>query len=123
MKASSKWLLLIFVLCFNAPLRAQTPLPQARVLPTDNWRLPGGRFPEAGIDWGIDCNSPLHWDAAGNLYLFSSVQHPFRSAGIGLLGILEQDELPTSVELHSALELAGGVWLEATYRAPDGTLY
>ncbi|MBI1766113.1 MAG: hypothetical protein HYR56_32310, partial [Acidobacteria bacterium] len=93
------------------------------VLPGEPLRLPGGRLPEAGIEDGIDCNSPLHWDAAGNLYLFASVQHPFRSEGIGLLGLIEKAELPLSTSIHSDFELVGGMWLEATYRDEDGTLY
>lgn len=102
---------------------AQMNLPRVTVLPAAPLRVPGGRFPAAGIEDGIDCNSPLHWDTAGNLYLFASVQHPFRSQGVSLLGIIEKNELPLDTMIHSDFELVGGMWLEATFRAEDGTLY
>ncbi len=114
---------LLLTVLGSQPLLAQGNLPRVTVLPADPLRVPGGRFPEAGIEDGIDCNSPLHWDAAGNLYLFASVQHPFRSQGVGLLGIIEKNELPLSTMIHSDFELLGGMWLEATFRDADGTLY
>ena len=70
-------------------------------------RLPGARWPEAGIYDGIDCNSPLHWDGAGQLYLFASVQHPFRSQGESLAALIEKRELPLDTVIHSEFELQG----------------
>lgn len=121
MKYSFKrqFVLLVMTLLCSQPLLAQINLPRVTVLPAEPLRVPGGRFPEAGIEDGIDCNSPLHWDASGNLYLFASVQHPFRSHGVSLLGIIEKNELPLDTVIHSDFELVGGMWLEATYREAD----
>ena len=115
-------LLMIALFCSQSVL-AQLNLPRVTVLPAESLRVPGGRFPAAGIEDGIDCNSPLHWDASGNLYLFASVQHPFRSQGVSLLGIIEKDGLPLDTVIRSNFEVAGGMWLEATHRAEDGALY
>ena len=112
---------LAFICC--QPLLAQANLPRAVVLDAPPLRLPGGRFPEAGILDSFDCNSPLHWDGAGNLFLFASVQHPFRSQATSLLELTERHELPLSTEIHSEFGLTGGMWLEATYRDEDGILY
>lgn len=83
-------------------------------------KLPGGRLPEAGIEDGVDCNSPVHWDNKGNLYVFTSVRHPFRSSGGNLYGLT-----PTSTRttINQKPGVTGGKWLEATYRDSDGTLY
>ncbi len=83
-------------------------------------RLPGGRLPEAGIEDGIDCNSPVHWDKRGNLHVFTSVRHPFRSTGKDLYSLT-----PTSVRttINHKEGVEGGKWLEATYYDSDGTLY
>lgn len=63
-----------------------------------------------------DCNSPAHWD--GELfYLFNSVAHPYRSVGRGLFELGE----PKAVSYDNIVN--GGRWLEATWRADDGTLY
>jgi hypothetical protein len=125
MKYSFKrlFVLLVMTLLGSQSLLAQMNLPRVTVLPAEPLRVPGGRFPEAGIEDGIDCNSPLHWDASGNLYLFASVQHPFRSQGVSLLGIIEKNELPLDTVIRSDFEVAGGMWLEATCRAEDGALY
>jgi hypothetical protein len=122
MKSSKpRWfVLLVITLLCSQPLWAQMNLPRVTVLPAEPLRVPGGRFPEAGIEDGIDCNSPLHWDASGNLFLFASVQHPFRSHGVSLLGVIEKNELPLDTVINSDFELLGGMWLEATYREADG---
>ncbi len=120
---TQQFVFVLLTLLGSQPLLAQVNLPRVAVLPAEPLRVPGGRFPEAGIEDGIDCNSPLHWDADGNLFLFASVQHPFRSQGISLLGMIEKNELPLSATIHSDFDLPGGMWLEATYRADDGTLY
>src|SRR5689334_7197027 len=92
---------LVLTLLCSQSLLAQENLPRVTVLSAEPLRVPGGRFPEAGIEDGIDCNSPLHWDADGNLYLFASVQHPFRSQGVSLLGIIEKNELLLSTAIYS----------------------
>lgn len=83
-------------------------------------RLPGGRLPEANIEDAVDCNSPVHWDEAGNMYVFTSVRHPFRSTGKTLYGLSNPSIKTTIIDLPG---VEGGKWLEATHRDPDGTLY
>ncbi|GEM_PF-570230 len=83
-------------------------------------RLPGGRLPEAGIEDAVDCNSPVHWDNGGNLTVFTSVRHPFRSTGNNLYG-LTSPSTRTTIQHKPGVE--GGKWLEATHYDSDGTLY
>ncbi|MGH9940162.1 MAG: hypothetical protein ACREAM_28305 [Blastocatellia bacterium] len=82
-------------------------------------KLPGGRLPEAGIEDAVDCNSPVHWDRQGNLHVFTSVRHPFRSAGANLYGLT-----PTSTRtiINHKQGVEGGKWLEATHYN-NGVLY
>jgi hypothetical protein len=83
-------------------------------------RLPGGRLPEAQIDDAVDCNSPVHWDEKGNMYVFTSVRHPFRSTGTNLYN-LSKPSAKTTINHRSGID--GGKWLEATYRDSDGVLF
>jgi hypothetical protein len=83
-------------------------------------RLPGGRLPEAGIEDAVDCNSPVHWDKQGNLNVFTSVRHPFRSTGNNLYELTNPSTRTTI--LHKP-GVEGGKWLEATHYDGDGTLY
>jgi hypothetical protein len=83
-------------------------------------RLPGGRLPEAQIEDAVDCNSPVHWDDRGQMHVFTSVRHPFRSTGTKLHN-LSTPSIKTTIVHQPGVE--GGKWLEATYRDPDGTLY
>jgi hypothetical protein len=83
-------------------------------------RLPGGRLPEAGIEDAVDCNSPVHWDDEGKMHVFTSVRHPFRSSGTNLYDLSNPSSRTT---IQHKEEVAGGKWLEATYRDEDGALY
>lgn len=83
-------------------------------------RLPGADLPEAGIYDAIDSNSPMHWDDKGNLYVFASVRHPFRSSGQRLYLLSPKAERTT---IQDSIGIEGGKWLEATWRDDDGTLY
>jgi hypothetical protein len=83
-------------------------------------RLPGGRLPEAQIDDAVDCNSPVHWDEKGNMYVFTSVRQPFRSTGTNLYN-LSKPSAKTTINHRSGID--GGKWLEATYRDSDGVLF
>ena len=69
--------------------------------------------------WEVDCNSPAHWDG-DTLYLFSSAGHPFISAGPDLL---HMGRPPRPVTFDNQEGFNGGRWIEATWRADDGTLY
>src|SRR5262245_17520330 len=83
-------------------------------------RLPGARLPEAHIEDAVDCNSPVHWDDKGVMYVFTSVRHPYRSTGTTLYN-LSNPSVKTTILQGERVE--GGKWLEATYRDPDGSLY
>ncbi len=93
--------------------------PSATIQPAYPVRLPGGRLPEAGIEDSVDCNSPVHWDREGNLHVFTSVRHPFRSTGKNLYSLTP---VATRTTIQHREEIEGGKWLEATHYE-DGTLY
>ncbi len=72
-------------------------------------RMPG--VPE------VDSNSPLHWDG-GTLYLFNSFRHPWRTSGPDLEHL--SNRISTKLgKTNDTLPL----WLEATYKDDNGTLY
>lgn len=90
------------------PLRGQSQ-PS---LPTVAMRAaPYHRFPAP-----TDSNSPAHWDGR-TLYLFNSSFWPARSTGGDLFTL--GDARPVSIRTG----LPGGIWLEATFRDQNGTLY
>lgn len=99
---------------------AQRQFPYATIQEAYPIRLPGGRLPEAGIEDGVDCNSPVHWDHQGNLHAFTSVRHPFRSTGNNLYGLTPTSTRTTIIHKPG---VEGGKWLEATYYDDDGRLY
>lgn len=74
--------------------------------------------PEIKYPSQTDSNSPAHWDGDA-LYLFNSAGHPFRSFGPGQFHLGEAQ----SVELDKNIPVAGGQWIEATWKESDGTLY
>ena len=95
------------------------PLPLVEVREAPAVILPGGSV-GTGALLSIDCNSPVEWDSAGNLFLFTSSQHPYRTSGANLYEL----EWPANpVTLFPRADVRGGIWLEATYRAGDGKLY
>jgi hypothetical protein len=67
----------------------------------------------------IDCSSPAHWDG-GTMYMFYSTGHPFRSQGPDLFG-LSWPSVRTSFDNEATWKM-GARWIEATYKAQDGTL-
>ncbi|MGH9840882.1 MAG: hypothetical protein ACREEM_19075 [Blastocatellia bacterium] len=101
----------ITVRCQSKTVNIQTAYPI---------RLPGGRLPEAGITDAVDCNSPVHWDDKGNMHVFTSVRHPFRSTGTNFFN-LSNPSVKTTILHRPGVE--GGKWLEATHRDADGALY
>jgi len=100
----------------STPARQALPVVELKEAPAVN--LPGGD--DGGRILSIDCNSPAEWDNNGNLFLFTSSQHPYRSSGPGLFQ-LEWPALPVTIVPRA--DVRGGRWLEATYRHEDGTLY
>lgn len=64
----------------------------------------------------VDSNSPAHWDGE-TLYVFNSIGHPYRSFGPSLF------ELGEAQPVRFNNEVNGGRWIEATWKAEDGTLY
>jgi len=115
------FLLMAFTLVlqpFAQPAWSQTP--SVSIQEAFPIKLPGGRLPEAGIEDGVDCNSPLHWDNKGNLHVFTSVRHPFRSTGRNLYDLTP---VSTRTTINHRQGVVGGKWLEATYYESDGALY
>ncbi len=64
-----------------------------------------------------DSNSPMHWNADANLVIFQSDGMPIRSQGPSLT---EQGTV-RAVRFYSYEHAP--LWIEATYRAPNGDLY
>ncbi len=85
--------------------------------PAPEIRFPGAerRSPEEPGD--CDSNSPLHW-SGGTLYVFNSAGHPWRAGGPDLFRL---GESYLKTEYHN--QTNGGRWIEATWKADDGTLY
>jgi hypothetical protein len=99
--------------------RAAEPLPVVELREANPVSLPGGQDATGRIH-SIDCNSPAEWDRDGGFFLFTSSQQPFRSNG-GNMFSLSWPAFPVSV--GSLASVRGGIWLEATHRADNGSLY
>lgn len=100
-------------------IQAAEPLPIAELRDVPVANLPGGRD-NTGRIHSIDCNSPVEWDSAGNMFIFTSSQQPFRSSGTNLFD-LSFPAFPVYVAPRAGV--SGGQWIEATHRADDGKLY
>lgn len=80
-------------------------------------QMPGVAVREHSQQHAVDSNSPLHWDGS-TLYLFNSYLHPWRTSG------------PDIEHLSNRISTTLGktndtrpLWIEATYKDDDGTLY
>lgn len=111
-------LLLVIGLAVGSTQAAE-PLPLVELRDAIPVYLPGGQDSTGRIH-NIDSNSPVEWDGNGNLFLFTSSQQPFRSSGTSLFD-LSFPALPVFIQARA--DVRGGQWMEATYRAEDGTLY
>jgi hypothetical protein len=80
--------------------------PTARLRPAPRLEMPHA----------VDCNTPSHWDG-DTFYVFISTGQPFRSSGKDLFHLGPAKEVPFDNKVN------GGRWIEATWRADDGTLY
>jgi hypothetical protein len=74
--------------------------------PASHLQLPGA----------TDSNSPGHWDGP-TFYLFNSIGHPYRSYGSNIF------QLGNTAAVTFNDTVNGGRWMEATWRATNGTLY
>jgi hypothetical protein len=114
--------LIALALIFSAALSPTQPgqsLPIIEILDAASVFLPGGDD-GSGRVLGIDSNSPAERDGDGNLYLFTSSFHPYRSLGTSIFD-LSWPALPVFISPRA--DVRGGQWMEATYRDEDGTLY
>lgn len=104
----SKLNALRWTLVLALPLTAWSadPAPTARLQTAAPLRMPHE----------VDCNTPCHWDG-DTLYVFNSTGHPHRSYGRDLT------HLGPSQPIEFDNKVNGGRWIEATWRAADGTLY
>jgi hypothetical protein len=80
-------------------------------------QMPGVAVPERSLDHEVDSNSPLHWDG-DTLYLFNNAGHPWRTSGSDLRHLSNRISVKLG-DLNDKLQM----WIEATYKDPDGTLY
>ena len=92
-------------------------LPSFTLHPASYIQMPGVKESQYHYQHAIDSNSPLHWDG-DTLYLFNSFLHPFRTSGPDILHLENQ----TPVHLGDFDDLLD-MWIEATYKDSDGTLY
>jgi hypothetical protein len=79
--------------------------------------MPGAH--EFDTEWGVDGNSPAERLADGRLLIFNSWQYPWRSVGIDMFQMLRSER----VTIFNTAAIPGSLWLEATYRDYDGTLF
>lgn len=80
-------------------------------------QMPGVEVPSRGLLHESDSNAPLHWDG-DTLYLFNSYSHPWRSSGPDLMHLGNRASTRLG-DLNDKLN----IWLEATWKDSDGTLY
>jgi hypothetical protein len=114
--------LIILALIFAAAIPATDSgqsLPIIEILDAAPVFLPGGDDGSGRI-LSIDSNSPAERDSNGNLYVFTSSHHPYRSIGTSIFD-LSWPGLPVFISPRA--DVRGGQWMEATYRDEDGTLY
>ncbi|MDX2034552.1 MAG: hypothetical protein SF339_28010 [Blastocatellia bacterium] len=112
----------VFVSLFAAPelrIFAAEPMPVIELRDAALVSLPGG-LDSTGRVHSIDSNSPVEWDDDGRIFLFTSSQQPFRASGANLFD-LSWPALPVAIQPRA--DVRGGLWIEATHRAADGTLY
>ncbi|MGH9938311.1 MAG: hypothetical protein ACREAM_18870 [Blastocatellia bacterium] len=111
----------VLLVHFSSATSAQSmaPLPVIELREASLVSLPGGRDGSGRIH-SIDSNSPAEWDDAGNLFVFTSSQWPYRSSGSSLFNLSWPAQ---AVTIWPRADVRGGQWIEATYRADDGTLY
>ncbi len=103
MYKSSEWALVFSILFAFVPA---LPAQIAKILPSSAIRLPGV----------ADSNSPFHW-ADGKLVNFNSDGMPVRSEGTNL----ETLGKTRAVRFYSYEHVP--LWIEATHRTAEGTLY
>lgn len=118
-RSITRWLFAVCLAGFFAGLTHAQDLPNIFIRETVYYGLPGVTDPALGFFDSIDCNSPLHWDERGNLYLFTSVRHAYRTSGRNLFELSRNSERTNYLEIG----VTGDKWLEATYRDSDGTLF
>jgi hypothetical protein len=79
--------------------------------------MPGVAVPERSLEHEADSNNPLHWDG-DTLYLFNNAGHPWRTSGPDI------EHLSNRISAHlGELDDKLQMWIEATYKDEDGTLY
>ncbi len=80
-------------------------------------QMPGVPVPGRKLQHAVDSNSPVHWDG-DTVYMFNSYTHPYRLSGPNLEH-LGNRQLVRFNGLDDNLD----IWIESTWKDPDGTLY
>ncbi len=80
-------------------------------------QMPGIEVPERKLLHAVDSNSPVHWDGQ-QVYLFNSYEHPYRLSGPSLRQLGHRESVR-----FNGLDDKLDIWIEATWKDPDGTLY
>lgn len=99
----------------NPPQEGTSPsvvLKTARLI-----QMPGVEVPERKLLHAVDSNSPVHRDGK-TLYLFNSYEHPYRVSGPSLERLGNREPVR-----FNGLDDKLDIWIEATWKDPDGTLY
>jgi len=80
-------------------------------------QMPGVPVPERKLLHAVDSNSPVHWDG-DTMYMFDSYNHPYRLSGPNLAHLGNRERVR-----FNGLDDKLDIWIEATWKDPDGTLY
>lgn len=99
----------------NLPKRES--LPSVVLKPAPLIQMPGVPVPSRKLLHAVDSNSPVDW-AGDTMYMFNSYEHPYRLSGTGLEH-LGNRQLVRFNGLDDDLD----IWIESTWKAPDGALY
>lgn len=96
---------------------SRADLPSFVVREASPIQMPGVAVPERSLDHEADSNNPLHWDG-GTLYLFNNAGHPWRTSGPDIEHLSYRLSVSLG-DLNDKLQM----WIEATHKDSDGTLY
>ncbi len=97
--------------------KSESALPRVVLQPAPTLQFPGVDVPERDLHHECDSNSPVHWDG-DRVFVFNSYSHAWRSTGPDLFHLGDRMR-PKIGSLDNELSL----WIEATHKDTDGTLY
>ena len=112
---NSRWVTAAPAAGSNPPGNGQVPSVMLKAAPLI--QMPGVPVPERKLLHAVDSNSPVHWDG-DTMYMFDSYNHPYRLSGPNLAHLGNREQVR-----FNGLDDKLDIWIEATWKDPDGTLY